>query len=335
MINLYGDISPRTALKAAKRFLKVMQPMTITQRFAQQDYQPQNSSAVRKWRRYENFTAATTPLSEGITPPGHALTYTDVTATLRMYGDRINLTDVIQDTHEDPILRIMSERTAEQAAQTIELLTIDVIKGGTSVVRAGGVATRGAIATTITRADVRIAVRTLDRNIASRFTSIIAPSEKVSTMGVEPAFYAMAHTDLEPDIRNITGFKSVVEYGNPSAAVPAECGAVERVRFVLTQNFEPWEEGGASGGTLLTAGGTGTGNADIYPVIVVARDAYAVVRLQGRNAIRLMVLNPGTPRAGDELGQRGSIAWKTWFACAILNDNWMVRIECGASQNPV
>lgn len=338
MINLYGDISPRTALKAAKNFLKVMQPLTVTQRFAQQDYQPQNSSQTRKWRRYENFSENKAPLSEGVTPPGHSITYTDVTAILRQYGDRVNLTDVIQDTHEDPVLKIMTQRSAEQAAQTIELITIDIIKAGTNVVYAGGVASRVAVASELTRSDIRVAVRTLDRSIATPFTSIISPSAKVSTQGVEPAFYAMGHTDLEPDIRNITGFKSFVEYGNPSSATPGEVGAVERVRFILTQNFDSWEEAAtdaASQTSFLSGGAATAGSADVYPVIVVARDAYAVVRLQGRNAIRMMVLNPGVPRGGDEVAQRGSIAWKTWFAGAILNENWLIRIECACTAIPV
>lgn len=338
MINLYGDISPRTALKAAKMFLKVMQPLTVTQRYAQQDHQPQNSSQTRKWRRYENYPENKASLSEGVTPPGHAITYTDVTAILRQYGDRVNLTDVIQDTHEDPVLKIMTQRSAEQAAQTIELITIDIIKAGTNVVYAGGAVSRTALVSELTRGDLRIAVRTLDRAIASPIANIISPTAKVSTQGVEPAFYAMGHTDLEPDIRNITGFKSIVEYGNPANATPAEIGAVERVRFVLTQNFDSWEETatGASGqSTFLTAGASGTGSADVYPVIIVARDAYAVVRLQGRNAIRMMVLNPGIPRGGDEAGQRGSVAWKTWFAGVILNESWLIRVECLCTANPV
>jgi len=31
------------------------------------------------------------------------------------------------------------------------------------------------------------------------------------------------------------------------------------------------------------------------------------------------------------LGQRGHVSWKTYHVAIILNDNWMVRIETGAT----
>ena len=336
MINSYGDISPRTALYAAKKFLTVAQPLMVTQRFAQVDTQSRNSSDTRKWRRYESFVPNTAPLSEGVTRAGHAIEYTDVTAVLRQYGDRVNITDKIQDTHEDSLLSVCMERSGEQAAQSIELITIDVLKAGTNVIFGGNVASRADVDSAISRADLRLAVRTLDRNLARPITQIINPSPNYSTSGVEAAFYAMGHTDLEPDIRNIAGFKTVVEYGNPKQAVPGEVGAVERVRFILTQNWTPWEKAGASGTTYLS-GGTipaAADSADVYPLVIVGRDAYAVVNLQGSQAVKIMVLNPGVPRGGDEGGQRGSVYWKTYFAAAILNELWMIRLEVACTAVP-
>ena len=340
MLNKYGDISPRTAVKAVKKFLRVAQPKMVTQRFGQIDTQPRNSSMRRKWRRYESFPVSTAPLQEGITPPGHPITYTDVECVLRQYGDRANLTDVIQDTHEDPMLSIMMERTGEQAALVIELVTIDVLKAGFNVIFSGGVNQRIDVNSAPTYSDVQLAVRSLNRAIASPITKVIAPSAKISTRGVLPGFYAMAHTDLEPDIKNIRGFTSYVEYGNPSQHIEGEIGAVDRVRFVLTQNFTPWEQAATgnptqttylSGGDFPPAGGA---PADVYPIIIVARDAYGIVRLQGRKAFRIMVLNPDTPRGGDELGQRGSVSWKAWYAAVILNEQWLVRIECCCTAQP-
>ena len=41
--------------------------------------------------------------------------------------------------------------------------------------------------------------------------------------------------------------------------------------------------------------------------------------------------NPGKAEKGDELGQTGSVGWKTWWAGKILNDAWLVRLEVAAS----
>ncbi len=336
MHNTYGDISPRVGVKAAARLLRVGQPLMVTQRFGQMDTHKKNTGKVRKWRRYHSFPVTTAPLAEGIAPAGHGLPFTDYTATLQQFGDVTDLTDVIADTHEDPILKVMMDRTGEQFAKVIETLTINIMKGGTNVYYAGGVASRSLVDGVITRGDLRKVVRGFDRASASKFTKIIAPSKNISTMGVEPAYWAMGHTDLDSDVRGITGFKAVVEYANPGQAQMGECGSAEQVRFVLTNMFTPWMATGASGTTYLSNGAPVTvgAAADVYPIIVVARDAYGVVRLQGHKAVHISVLNPNNPRGGDTLGQNGSVGWKTWFAGTILNEDWIARIEVAATANP-
>src|SRR4030067_3328027 len=101
----YNDISPRTQAYADKRLLTRAVPNNILGQFGQVRTLPQKNTQVIKFRRYNKLSVATTPLTEGVTPTGKTLTKTDVTATLKQYGDFVTITDVIQDTHEDPILR--------------------------------------------------------------------------------------------------------------------------------------------------------------------------------------------------------------------------------------
>ncbi len=331
-----SDISPRTESYAVGDLLEVFQPQVVTQRFAQTDIQPKRSSTQRKWRRYLPFPIVKAPLADGVTPDSYKLKFEDVTAVLHQYGGVVTITDVIEDVVDDPIMKVVSRLLAEQAAQTIEQLTIDILKSGSNVVYSGGVTSRSAVNSPISRGDLRIAVRGLDRAGAKPITSIMEAGADVSTVGIEPSYYAMAHTDLESDIRDIVGFKSIVEYSNPGQASDQEIGGVERIRFILTQNFNAWEKTGASGTTYLseTITPTESSAADVYPVIIVGRDAYAAVRLQGRKAFSLMVLNPGKARGGDPLGQRGTAGWKTWYAAAIVTEGYMVRIETVCTAEP-
>lgn len=330
----YGDISPRVATRASKRLLKVMQPLTVTQRFAQYDDQPQNAGKTIKLRRYEPLPVTTAPLAEGVTPEGRTPTYTDYTLILQQFGDFVELTDVIHDTHEDPVLKTMSQRLGEQAAQVIEQVTIDTLKSGVNVVYSGTATTRGTVEAVISRGSLRKVVRTLDRGNAARITSIVSASPSTETKPVEASFFAMAHTDLAADIRNCSGYTPVAQYGNPGQAVPGERGAVEDVRFVLTQNWKPWLAAGASQSDKLTNGSSGTGNVDVYPVVVVGRDAYGAARLQGYGAVEMFVLNPGQARGADPIGQRGSVGWKAWYGCTITSEPWLVRFECACTANP-
>src|SRR3546814_6015325 len=47
---------------------------------------PKNKGTVIKFRRPRTFTAATTPLVEGVTPQSTQFSYEDVEATLKQYG---------------------------------------------------------------------------------------------------------------------------------------------------------------------------------------------------------------------------------------------------------
>src|SRR4051794_1928222 len=57
-----------------------------------------------RFRRYGNLSAATTALTEGVTPTGSQLSTTDITATPSQYGDYVTLTDVVLMETQDPLL---------------------------------------------------------------------------------------------------------------------------------------------------------------------------------------------------------------------------------------
>ncbi len=332
----YGDISPRTAGFAAAKLLDVGQPLMITERFGQVDPQGKNKTKTRKWRRYESFPAATSPLAEGITPEAQVPTYTDVTATLEQYGATVQLTDVIVDTHEDAVLNEMMTRCGEQAAETVETIRIAILKAGTNVYYANGVASRLLVTSPATRSDFRKIKRAFKRAKAMEISSIITASARISTTPVAAAYFAMGHTDLDADLRGVTGFAPIEQYSSSEKALPGEIGKIESIRIILTSLFSPWLAAATSisSATYLTGGTSGTGAPDVYPIIVVARDAYAIVPLQGQNAITPMVLNPGKPDKSDPLGQRGYVSWKTMQTAAILNQNWIARLEVACTTNP-
>ena len=74
---------------------------------------------------------------------------------------------------------------------------------------------------------------------------------------------------------------------------------------------------------------TGT-SADVYPILYLARDAYGIVPLKGKDSITPMVVNP-KPAPGDPLAQRGTVGWKAWQSAVILQDAFMVRAEVAAT----
>ncbi len=326
----YGDISSVLSEYYSKEFLETFQKEVVTQRFGASKKLGQNQTKTITFKTWDNLPVTTAKLSEGVPPESLKPTTSTVSATLQQYGYVMELTDVVNDTHIDPVLKEMIKGVANAMVQTIELVTFNALKAGTNVEYAGGVLTRATLAATIDRVAVRRAVRTLRRNLAKKFTEIVGASAKVSTKGVESAYFAMVHPDMDSDLRDVTGFLPVIEYSSVEKRVAGEIGSIEQVRFVEADGAEPILEGAttnASQSTFLTNGGAGTGSADVYPIYIVGKNAYATVRLQGKGTVNTYVQNPGVSRGGDILGQKGAVGNKLYYTSMILNDDFMVRIE--------
>lgn len=325
MTSEYGDISPRTAAYAATTMLERAMPALAAAKFGQQAAIPRNKTNVIKWRRYNAFVPNTTPLVEGVTPTPDKISSTDVTETLRQYGRRVEISDVIQDTHEDPVLNEYAAIMGELAGQTMELVVYNAIRSGTAVIYNNGGA-RNAVNTAITATTLNRAIRQLKRQNARYHTRMLAGTDKVGTSPVRPAFIAFCHPDVQTDLEALPGFKVPAEYGTYNVVCESEFGSYKEIRFVSSSLYAPFVAAGASGSTMLTNGAAGTGNADVYPVIITAMDSYATVSLAGSTAVAPVVVN-AKPSDSDPLAQRSHVGFKMWSAAKVLNDAWMVRVE--------
>ena len=79
-------------------------------------------------------------------------------------------------------------------------------------------------------------------------------------------------------------------------------------------------------------------SSDLFPshdisILYVSQDALGVVPLRGMQDVEMGIRNPNKmgDSASDPLGQRGYVAWKMWHAALILNQNWVARVEVGAT----
>ena len=341
--NTYGDLTPRMAAYSVAKFLARAQPMLNIEKFGQTPTViPTRSTKVAKFRRYflqgalgaagdgnpaNAYTnvLSLTPLTEGVTPAGKKLTFQDYTVTLVQLGDYAPLTDVIDMTHEDNVLAQLMEVMAESAAQTLETYRYNVLKAGVNVFYANGTA-RTAVNTVITLALQRQITTGLVRQNAKMITQVVKSTVQFRTEPIEAAFIALVHPDLETDIRNMTGFINTKQYGTVTPW-ENEIGSVERVRYLTSTIYAPFPDAGGAKGAMRSTSGT---SADVYPILYLGRDAYGIVSLKGDQSITPMVVNP-KPAAGDPLGQRGTVAWKTMTGITILNDCYMGRAETAAT----
>jgi N4-gp56 family major capsid protein len=145
----------------------------------------------------------------------------------------------------------------------------------------------------------------------------------------------------EDEARELTGkmvyvqyTKSEVEYVTPMCVehvfpdekkilfrwVPAASVTTE---WVTTQALKIVPSGGASNGD------------EVHATIVYGTRAFGMVNLGSKSKnppIRIIWNRPGSAGSDDPLAQRGTIAWKVpHFACAVLQDDFIIRIEHGVS----
>lgn len=326
----YSDagVSPRTNVYAERQMLKHAGPVIVLDKFGMTRPMPKNKTQTIKFRRPKVFTAATTPLVEGVTPTATQFKYEDVQATLKQYGQVVEVTDVIEDTHEDPVLNDATEQAGENIGRTIEALTYGVVKAGTNVFYANGTS-RTDVNTAITLNKQRAVIRALKAQKAMKISKVLDGSVNYGTRPVEAAFVAVHHTDCESDIRNLPGFIPTANYGNRKLVHDYEIGTVEDTRYVCSPDLDPFLAGGSA--TLNGMVSDGGSNVDVYPVLYFGKEAYGVVPLRGQGAVSPSILRPGVRTKSDPLGQRGYVGWKTWFTAVILNELWMARLEVGVT----
>ena len=324
---VYGDITPRTAAYAPKELLKRGLPLLVLEKFMQGKTLPGNSTKSMNWRRYNSLPIVPAAnIVEGVTPTAQKLTVTDVSITLSQMGGLTELTDVIQDTHEDPVLKEMTVIVGEQIAQSVETLRYGVLKATTNKFYANG-AVRTDVNTAIASAIQKKIIRALKRQNAMKITNIIKSTPSFNTESVLPCYVGITHTDMENDIRGMTGFIDAKDYGN-TTPMEGEIGAVGDVRYMISNIFTSYPDAGAAKGAMVSTSGT---DADVYPILYLGRDAWAGVALKGAFAVTPTVINPSTKDKSDPLGQRGYVGWLTMQGAVILNDLWMACLESAAT----
>ena len=317
------DLTTRTEIPAEvnnfynKLLLDRATPSLLHNRFAQVKDLPRKAGTnVIKFRRYGVLAAATTPLSEGVTPAGKQLSTTELTATVLQYGDYITVTDIVDMQSYDPVLTGVAEDIlGDQVGLTLDQLCRDIIAAGTTVQYASTATDRATVgpAMKINRAEVKEMVRTLRGNNAKPIMTMISPSTGYNTTPVGRSFVGIIDEDTLFDLDDAVGWTPVEKYPNKSNVMEDEVGSVANVRFIMTT------EGKTFSGTLVTT---------VHATLIFGTRAYAQTRISGE-ALKNIVKPLGAGE--DALNQRATSGWKITYVAKILNQSWIGRIEHAVS----
>lgn len=195
----------------------------VHHQFGQRTKIPKGKTKTITWDRMNPLPKAKTPLTEGITPKGTAINISRVTAMPQQYGAYISTTDEFDFYKNDPspeLLRL-NEILADNAGETQDSLTADVLSCGTNVQYAGGKSARAELTAScvMTVEEIRKAVRTLKNNKAQP---------------IDKDFVAIVDPDVAFDLMSDSAWENVKTYSDPKDMYNGEIGRLYGVRFVET-----------------------------------------------------------------------------------------------------
>ena len=297
----------------------------VHDKFGQAKSLPTKSSETIKFRRYSNLAAATTPLTEGVTPSGSQLAVTDITASVVQYGDFVTLTDKIAMHVEDNVVMEATDILGDQAGLTLDTVWRDAVvpnlANSVILTAAGTSTTEGALvaADVVKAKNLDVAILTLKNNLAKKFTSVISGSTAVGTTPVRAAYMGIVHPDVVYDMESITGYKSTAEYASQGDIMEGEVGSYKDIRFIETTQAYINTDGGDT-------------NVDTYHTAIFGKEAYGVVTVRGKKKMDVYVKSLGSGGTTDPIDQRSTVGWKASTVAKILNDAYAVSVISASSQ---
>jgi N4-gp56 family major capsid protein len=315
------------------------------------------STASVKWERLENLSAATTALGEVV---GTAVaffgrstvqnTLSTVSVAVAKYGNAVLLSEEVDLQQMNVRAARFVDNLGANAGLSLNLLMEAVFSAGATTVRyctsaAGSTASADSQVTgSLQLTDIKWAVNKLNRNSAMLFTTPGYGSQNVGTNPVRASYYGVCHPDVEEDIRSLTGFVSVEQYGGYTETLPFEFGAVGGVRFSSTEII-PVATGAGTTSVIPNFRGTGNTSNDVYSTYIYGKEAVGSVGLGNMHATSAYEMyDPANPPAvelivkpvgtvGTDLyNEVSSVAWKAWFAGKVLNADWIIKLRSAANE---
>src|SRR5262245_4873965 len=302
----------------------------------------QGGTNVIKWRRIDQETPSTTALSELTTTASYMQArdadtpaFTDVTATVAKYGQFYIVNEEVDLYNPNGTAGELVDVLGESAGRSLNQLRRDIMEDNSTFHYAGNVASAAAVNLKVSAGDLDFAINVLTRNSARVFAPMTNGSTNIGTAPILPGYWAICHPDVAYDVSTLTGFKSVETYAGQTAIVQGEFGCYARAgrscRFVMSEDASINANAGATTGTDLR--GT-AGDTDNYTIVLYGQDAYGSVGLgkkhtdgvyrAGDNTGGWEMISKGLGSGGtsDPFNEIRTLAWKAFFAGAVLNSSW-------------
>ena len=312
----------------------------------------QMGTSTIKWRRIEQETPTTTALSELTGNASYMQgrdadtpTISDVTATVSKYGQFYIVNEEVDLYNPNGTTNELVAVLGESAGRSLNQLMRDISEENSTQRFAGNVASDGAVLAATTVGDLNRAINELTNNSARMFFPMTTGSQNIGTAPILPGYWGICHPDVAQDLSGLTGFKSVETYAGQVSTVLGEFGLYARagrsVRFIMSEDASIDAGAGAASGSLDV--NDTSAQADLYTIVIYGQDAFGSVGLgrrhtdgvyragENESGFDMIFHDRGSGGTSDPFDEIMTLAWKAFFAGAVLNANWSRAIRCAAT----
>ena len=311
-LQLFANELQTTLLDGLSAEMKTFYDMTLIDeaqaslvhdQFGQKRPIPKGGGKTIEFRKFAALAKATTPLTEGVTPDGKALTVSTITATVNQYGDYITMSDVLELTALDNVVLEATKLLGRQAGLTLDTIVRNVLQSGTNVTYCPKIGTNGA-ETAVTSRDGLDNTCQLTVKVVQQ---VVAKLRAQNTPTIGGKYVAIIHPYVAYDLMRDPEWIDAHKYAKPDNLYEGEIGEVAGVRFVQTSEAKIYD-GGVFGSLFFGDG------------------AYGVTEISG-GGLQTIVKQKGSAGTADPLNQRSSVGWSAIKTAELLIPQYLVRVE--------
>jgi N4-gp56 family major capsid protein len=305
--------------------LDVLEPSLRFYQFAEKKPLPTGEGTTVIWNRPTALSVGQ-KLTEGTAPSANALSTQKVSAKIEQLGGYIVATDLVQLTSITDVMKLATERLAQQAANTIDRYIMEAIVMNNDLTVANGGSAINIVKTSGNRLDISASKALIpsaggtptgqDKIAVSDVRAAVFKLRSLNALTVDGQNYiGIIHPNVSEDLQADTTWQSYHQYTTPEFLYRGEIGRVHGCRFVETTNA-PVTRGSSNGLAVseATAGQEGT-SALGYGTVIFGKGFYGCTELDG-GVKTFMVTGP---TKSDPLSQADTYGWKASVAARILN----------------
>lgn len=288
-----------------RTLLERLQDSLFFMKYGKKTTIPKHAGAITSWRRLEMPAVTTTAITEGTTPNGIDLTINKVSATVQQFGTFTKLTDMIDLVGLDPLLTEVSQMFGDHAGLTMDIIVRDIIVAGTNGQYANGKASRATLVAgdKITAAEIQKARATMVKNNV----------KKIKLPNGNMGYLAFVHPDTVTQIFNLQEWKDQNTYVDPKNREAGIAGQMYGIYFMEATTAPTFANGGAGG------------NLAGKSIVIIGDGAFGIPDVAGSSKPEILVFSEGNTE--NPLALYSTVAWKSTFTAARLNESNIIRIE--------